>query len=63
MSCCPESGAFLKTEVPGPLQWRKSKPEEVSASEADENTPDDFYFSFLTGLLPFSENLEMKRGI
>ena len=27
MSCCPESGAYLKSEVPGPLQWRKAKPE------------------------------------
>ena len=42
---------------------KEAKPEAARASEADKNTPDDFYFSFLTGLLPLSENLEMKCGI
>lgn len=40
-----------------------SKPEAARSSGSYKNTPDDFYFRFLTGLLQFSENLEMKCGI
>lgn len=42
---------------------KEAKPETARASEAGKNTPDDFYRGFPTGLLPLSENLEIKCGI
>lgn len=59
--CFPERGVYIKTKVSG--RGKGAKPEAARSSEAHKNPPDDFYLHFLTSLLLFSENLEMKCGI